>query len=132
MCAISDPPALRPEADVCTAQPCALSTARDAAHARLKLCSPERRPDCCTSSCASCAGNTSAKGHIPFIIFALLDVLRAFPGQVHENPWPLQGPVAVLLDPIQLQQWDKALGLTRHIWCCMLLMQSLTRFDGWL
>lgn len=28
------------------------------------------------------AGNTSAKGHIPFVIFALLDVLRAFPGQV--------------------------------------------------
>ena len=27
-------------------------------------------------------GNTSAKGHIPFIIFALLDVLRAFPGEV--------------------------------------------------
>ena len=28
------------------------------------------------------AGNTSAKGRIPFLILALLDVLRAFPGQV--------------------------------------------------
>ena len=112
MCAISDPPEVWPEADVCTAQPCAISTARDAAHTRPKLCSPERRPGCCTSSRASCAGNTSAKGHIPFIIFALLDVLRAFPGQVHVNPWLLQGPVAVLLAPIQLQQWVKATGRT--------------------
>mmetsp|Transcript_524 Transcript_524/g.1576 ORF Transcript_524/g.1576 Transcript_524/m.1576 type:complete len:1117 (-) Transcript_524:961-4311(-) len=27
-------------------------------------------------------GNTSAKGRVPFLIFALLDVLRAFPGQI--------------------------------------------------
>jgi hypothetical protein len=31
------------------------------------------------------AGNTSAKGHIPFIIFALLDVLRSFPGQARRS-----------------------------------------------
>ena len=32
-----------------------------------------------------CTGNTSGKGHIPYLIFALLDVLRAFPGQVHND-----------------------------------------------
>ena len=39
------------------------------------------------------AGNTSAKGHVPFVIFALLDVLRAFPGQVRRC-WPLHDPYA--------------------------------------
>lgn len=28
------------------------------------------------------AGLAVAKGHVPYVIFALLDVLRAFPGQV--------------------------------------------------
>ena len=34
----------------------------------------------------SLPGNTSAKGHVPFVIFALLDVLRAFPGQALSPP----------------------------------------------
>lgn len=32
----------------------------------------------------------AAKGHVPYVLFALLDVLRAFPGQVPACSQPTQ------------------------------------------
>ena len=36
------------------------------------------------------AGLTTAKGHMPYILFTLLDVLRAFPNQVRIYPYKSQ------------------------------------------
>lgn len=76
-----------------------------------------------------CAGNTSAKGHIPYIIFALLDVLRAFPGQVHHDMSTIAFETG-FEEGILVQLRLKAEGLACQSWCCVLLVQSLTQLDS--